>query len=237
MKFKKLERTKKSSFVLDQLVKKLKSEEFEVGDQLPTEPELAEAMGVSRTSVREALAALRLGGVIISKPGHGTYISDKLEEGEGHLENRALSILKRNHNPKEMFEARKVIEPSIAIFAMKEVRAPNLNELKNILEKMDKAVTSNDKETFISLNKRFHLSIAKATRNKAIEDIMEGVLSYMEEDLWKEERKYYYEEDGGDLRESLTLHEGILDAMKKGDEEAVSKELEAHFNYITEGDR
>lgn len=42
---------------------------------------------------------------------------------------------------------------------------------------------------------------------------------------------------GGDLQESLTLHEGILDAMKKGDEEAVSKELEAHFNYITEGDR
>ena len=89
--FQKLEEKKKPLHVASQLVDAIKGGDFDVGEKLPTEEELSEMTGVSRASVREALAALRLGGIIQTKVGKGTYV--KQIPVEDSIQDKILNIL------------------------------------------------------------------------------------------------------------------------------------------------
>ncbi len=235
MTLKKIDSTKKSNFVLNQLVEELSSDEYEVGDQLPTEGELAQLMGVSRGSVREALAALRLTGVITSRAGQGTHLNQKLSKAEGTLEEKALTVLRRDTSPEEMFEARATIEAPISALALKRMDNSDLENIKEILSQMSQAVASVATERYISLNKQFHLSIFQATKNKVLNDIMKSVLSYMEEDLWKEERQCYYEENQERFQKSLKIHKEIFSSLKNKDSTALSNAMKEHFSYLSGG--
>lgn len=232
MGFEKLSGRKKSTYVLEQILDEIKGDGFKVGEKLPSEEELTELTGVSRTSVREALAALRLTGVVKSKAGKGTYINRKPSITNNLLKNQPLSILKDNASPAEMFEARSTIEGAVTNLALDRMGDSDLEKLKGLLEGMREATEAGDFERFLSLNRKFHLAIAEATGNTAIVGIMESVLSYMEEDLWREERRYYYENKEGLLDESFQIHEGIFNAIKKRDRVAVSGEINNHFDRL-----
>lgn len=235
MGFQKLSGRKKSTYVLEQILDEIKGDGYKVGEKLPSEEELAELTGVSRTSVREALAALRLTGVVKSEAGKGTYIKRKPSITDNRLENQALSILKDNASPAEMFEARSTIEEPITDLALDRMGDSDFEKLKGLLEGMREATEAGDFERFLSLNRKFHLTIAEATGNTAIVGIMESVLSYMEEDLWREERRCYYENKEGLLDESFQIHEGIFNAIKDRDRVAVSGEINNHFDRLKSG--
>ena len=236
MAFDKFQKTsKKSGFVLDQIMEELISDNYEVGDQLPAEGKLAEMMDVSRTSVREALAALRLTGIIESRAGQGTYICRDLRKEKDNIQSEALTVLKDSVSPKQMFEARRIIEEAIAVFATKRVNNSDLPGLEKALKGMRKAEKAGDTKKFISFNKKFHLSIAKASKNEVLVNIMDSVLSYLEKDLGKEERLYYYQNSAGAISKSYQIHRSILDALEKGNERAVSKAINKHFDNLLGG--
>ncbi|MCF7890403.1 FCD domain-containing protein [Candidatus Bipolaricaulota bacterium] len=221
--------------MLDQLLEDLSSDKYEIGDRLPTEEKLSQMMGVSRTSVREALAALRLTGVVTSRAGQGTHLRKKPRETNGNstMEKRALTVLKENTSPEEMFEARATIEGPIASLAVEKMDDSDLEKIKKVVGKMSQAVESAATEKYISLNKRFHLSIARATKNNALKNIMKSVLSYMEEELWQEERRYYYEENQQRFRESLQIHRNLFSSLQNKDRAALSEAIKTHFNYLS----
>ena len=235
MTFDKFDSTKKSNFVLDQILQEIHSQRYEVGDCIPTEGKLAEEMGVSRTSVREALAALRLVGVVTSKPGQGTFISKKLSKENGNLKEEALSVLNENTSPDEMFELRETIEGPIAVLAMEKMTDSDLRQLKDVLDRMTEATKSGNKEKYFNMNTKFHLLVAKGTHNKALKNIMESTLSYMNEDLWKEEREYYFQENDAKLSRCLQIHKNIFNALKNEDKPTLLEEIDNHFEYVENG--
>ncbi|MDR7465382.1 MAG: GntR family transcriptional regulator, partial [Armatimonadota bacterium] len=82
MPFQRILTKKKSTHVAEQILQAIMSGQYRVGDRLPPERVLAEEMGVSRPSVREALSALQIVGVVASRVGDGTYVRSAVDTAE-----------------------------------------------------------------------------------------------------------------------------------------------------------
>src|ERR1051326_6004333 len=109
----------KSTRIYEEIVRQIKTMisegRLKSGDQLPPERDLAEKFVVSRTSVRAALRALESLGLIEIRPGEGTFVREV--SVESLIEPLALVMLSQREAIGELFEARRLLEPSIAAFA------------------------------------------------------------------------------------------------------------------------
>ena len=99
--------------IAEQLRSLMQSGEFPAGSRLPAERELAQQMGVSRPSVREALIALEVEGWVEVRTGSGVYVLERPEAVNGH----AVQVPASEWGPLELIRARRVIEGEIASMA------------------------------------------------------------------------------------------------------------------------
>ncbi|MDC4427159.1 GntR family transcriptional regulator, partial [Acinetobacter baumannii] len=148
------------SMVEDEILKK--------GDKLPSERVMAEDLGVSRASVREALRALEVVGLIESKQGAGNYI----KEDFGGLISEPLSIMfmLQGSDPIDIFELREVIELETVVLAARKITDTQLEGIKDILNELKENF---DEDQNVILDKKFHYMIAEASGNKLIIDVLE----------------------------------------------------------------
>src|SRR4030042_4632456 len=111
MTFEKLTQTrfkKKSSFIADQILRLIHSGRYKVGTKLPSERIITEQMGVSRPSLREAISALQIVGILETRPGDGTYVCAHVATDERMRQ--ALTVLQECDSPFENMQARKALE-------------------------------------------------------------------------------------------------------------------------------
>jgi GntR family transcriptional repressor for pyruvate dehydrogenase complex len=226
--FQKLEEKKKPLHVASQLVDAIQGGDFDVGEKLPTEEELSEMTGVSRASVREALAALRLGGIIQTKVGKGTYV--KQIPVEDRIQDKILDILVDHPKPLELQEARAAFEVGIVEIAARKFSQDDRDKVGEILEKMEEAAREDNYETFLDFHKRFHLGIAEATRNDVIEDTLKNLQGIMNDRMWRKlEKKHYLPDKRNYLLESLNIHRKIFLALRQKDTVLAAKRIKKHF--------
>lgn len=162
----------------DEIVRQIKEAMFagklRAGDKLPTERELAERFETSRASVREALRTLEPEGLIRVKKGvvGGIFIADvdhrpAAKSFQTLLQLRKLSI----HH---IAEVRLIFEPQAARLAAERAKPDDLRELEEEIRKMSAAVRDKELPRFYDL--KFHLLIARATRNPILEVLAESML-------------------------------------------------------------
>lgn len=180
MKFKKIGSKKIYIEVIDQIKSLLDSGELKPGDQLPSERDLAECMGISRVSVRQAFAVLEALGILEIKHGEGTFIS--LNKGEGNNLDLFLSNISKESDPMDIIEARKIIEVEIAGVAARQREKEDLLSLRNLLSYMEEKIRQGEETSTIDL--RFHLAIANATHNPVLSLVMNQIASLMRQSLW-----------------------------------------------------
>jgi DNA-binding FadR family transcriptional regulator len=161
--------------VMEQIKDIVKKGELKSGDRLPSERELAEKLEVSRASVREALKALKMLGLIETKHGGGNFINYNFEDSL--LEPLSIVFLLLGSKSEDIIEVRKIIEPEIAALAAKNITKEQVIELKEIANELN--ITS-DIEKCASLDKKFHYKIAQASGNNLISTIMFSVSSLIE---------------------------------------------------------
>jgi len=227
--FKKLERSQKPLQVANQLVEAIKEGDFEQGDKLPTEQEIAERTGVSRASVREALSALRLGGLIRTEVGKGTFVEHVPKVDD--LRDRILNILVDNPKPLELQEARSAFEVGVVEIATRKFSGEDDRKMAQVLDKMKSSAERDEYERFLDLHKQFHLGIARAARNKVIEDTMKHFREIMNDRMWRElEKSHYLPDKRNYLLESHRIHRGVYSAMVDKDPELARKRLKTHFD-------
>ena len=116
--------------IIEQIKDSVKNGELKSGDKLPSERELAEKLQVSRTSVREALKALSMLGLIDSKHGDGNFIKSNVEDCL--LEPLSVVFLLIGNRNEEIFQLRRIIEPEAAAIAANNITEYELNELRLI---------------------------------------------------------------------------------------------------------
>jgi len=150
---------------IEQLVR---SGGLKAGDRLPPEPELAQMLRVSRGSLREALKGLMYLGLIKSRAGDGTYIQSSLSRVL--TEHFQWMILLDEVKHLEIYELRKIIEPTAAALAARRATRGDIERLQAALDGM--AQGRGNPELFRSFDIQFHEAFAQASGNAAIQTTM-----------------------------------------------------------------
>lgn len=227
-KFEKLENSQKPLHVANQLVEAINEGEFAEGDRLPTEEELADRTGVSRASVREALSALRLGGIIRTEVGKGTFVENVPTTDD--LRDQILSILVDNPKPLELQEARAAFEVGVVEIAASKFSEEDERRIEETLKEMMTAAEEDEYKRYLDLHKRFHLDIARAAKNKVIEDTVRQLQGIMIDRMWRRlEENHYLPDERNFLLESQAIHRKIYSAMADHNPALARKRLKEHF--------
>ncbi len=192
------------------------------GDQLPPERELAESLGVSRPSVREAIRGLAILGVVQSRQGGGAYIT-KLD-GDALLGPIQFFLSLEDVNIRELYDARSLIESDVARRAAVHMDAGTLAQLESILLQQKETLT--DARAFRLSDFSFHEAIWGGCGNAFLKRIGETLNV-----LGLEFRKRA-SETAGVLAQSFADHRRLLDALQARDPEAAAKAAEVHMQNV-----
>jgi GntR family transcriptional regulator, hexuronate regulon transcriptional repressor len=193
------------------------------GARLPSERELAEEFGVSRPTVREAMLALELRGMVEARHGSGVYVTD-----DPHPERRAPEL---DIGAFELTEARALFESEAAALAATVITEEELDQLELILEEMVQENEGDPKGE--QADRRFHLAIAEATRNVAIASVVEQLwdLRYKSplcRHMLERARKM-------GVKPRIDEHRILLDALRARDPQAARKAMREHLERVIDG--
>ena len=155
------------------LIALITERQLTAGDRLPPERELAAAMGVSRSSLREALRALAMVGVVEMRQGDGTYLTSL--ETETLLRPVSLVLSLSDSSLAELFEARKLVEPGLAALAAVRISDEAAAELCARAD--TSAAALEDPETFMWADIELHALIAKAAANAVLTRLLDSIAS------------------------------------------------------------
>ena len=233
MEFQKLDQTRfrsKSSIIADQILQMIRNGELNAGEKLPPERIIAEQLGVSRPSVREAISALQIVGILETRPGDGTYVSRSSAKDE--LTQQAMSVLEQSDSPYEILQARKALEIGVIRLAIEMASDDDLLKIKEAWGAKSEKGKTGEYVAYSMRGKEFHLSIAKATKNRLIENIMDKLLDAMNQPLWLNMRRFYYEADDSRIEEMLKVHDDIVAAILERNTEKAIQALEVDFDIV-----
>lgn len=228
--FNRIATKKKSAQVAEQVLDRIRRGTYKVGDRLPPERVLAEQMGVSRPSVREALSALELAGIVESRSGDGTYVARSVPDRLDEI--AALTILEESSSILEALEARRVFERGIVSLAISRVTDQALMPVRAAASDMDQAAADRDYDRFNGANHRFHLAIAAMSGNPVLQATLQPLLAVMRERLALALRRKAYQHHQDYFSRTLRAHKEILAALEAADEAAVLRAIETHFDLL-----
>jgi GntR family transcriptional repressor for pyruvate dehydrogenase complex len=203
------------------LTEMIRSRKLGPGDRLPTERQLAETMGLSRNTVREAIRALEMIRVLDVRRGDGTYVTSL--EPDVLLQATTFVVqLLQDHSVVEMLEVRAILESAAAETAAARISDEQLHALEDAIPEGDDEPWS---ERWLEADRRFHTLIAKAAGNDLLESLLETLST----------GTYTARRIQGDLRhESVrqggSQHRRIYEAIARRDPRAAGLEAGAHVS-------
>ncbi len=192
------------------------------GDKLPPERELAERLGVSRGSVRDAIRTLELVGLVVPRQGEGTVVAD--------LSSEALAVpiasvlLRKRELIAELLDIRKMLEPALAARAAANASPDDIAHLEDVLRRQRAKVLRG--EPTIEEDTEFHYAIAVAAKNGVVRKVLDVLM-----DLLRETRSRSLQAQGRPQR-SLAGHRRVLDAIKRRDADAAERAVKQHLQEI-----
>jgi GntR family transcriptional repressor for pyruvate dehydrogenase complex len=209
--------------VIEQIRLQIVNGAIQPGDRLPPERTLAELIGVHRNSIREALKILEYMGVVESKPGAGTILSDS---GKDILKEKVSSIIR--FSPRrfliELIELREALEPHMAALAAKRATPEDLESMQAAIHDLKQEVSQAGELS--SADERLHLAIAKATHNATFLRLTEPVMAMLSEFRERSQRI------PGRRPEVFREHERIYLAIRDRHPQAARAAMKTHLNRI-----
>jgi GntR family transcriptional repressor for pyruvate dehydrogenase complex len=221
----KIQRKRLTDQIIESLIAMIASGELKPGDKLPPEPQLMERFGVGRSSIRVAIGALELIGLLKVRPGYGTHITDSTEKAQS--KSIGLSLITIGHEKiRELVEARVELEQDIVKLAAKRATKEDIDEIKDQQKKMKSAKKSGPK--LIAADLGFHTALAKASHNSVLLKFLSELRQPMRH--WMEQKaKYNWGYD-----RVVEEHETILKAIEARDPETAQSAMRAHVEVAGE---
>lgn len=201
------------------------------GSRLPSERNLAQILKVSRPAVREAIGSLQNEGLVATRHGSGTYVTES-DPQQGRAVSETPRNLEADFSPNSTLEVRLLIEPAVARLAARR-RTRNLLA-ENLLTQMASVKDITDpkqQELWSECDRLFHRQLAAMTEDALIVKIADEVASSMNQPLWNRLR-----DDGIYDPERIQLyvaeHRLIYEAIVSGDEDAAAFYVEGHLKRV-----
>jgi DNA-binding FadR family transcriptional regulator len=210
--------------VAEEVLKAVAVGNLTVGDRLPNERSLAQQFGVSRSTVREALFALELGGVIQARPGSGYFLTGAAVPAEPTLPLFSSS-------PRHLLEARQLLEPTIARNCADRVLGADLARMRDLIDDTERAGagTSQDSiDRFLALNFAFHLELARVCGNPILAGLIGQLLGTGKHPLWLLMDGIVVQ-DPAIRAQQVVEHREILTAIAGGRGDEAEETMAAHL--------
>ncbi|WP_030742869.1 FadR/GntR family transcriptional regulator [Streptomyces sp. NRRL F-5135] len=207
------------SEVAKRLLDHLSAGDIRPGTRLPAERQLAEALGVARSSVRGALSALDVLGIIEIRPGSGSYVRAGTSEFLPRAINWGLMLGQRR--TQDLVEVRTHLEGVSARLAAERATEGDVARLEEHLTRMREAGT--DAAAFIDADIAFHLETANIARNSVLSDILHSIRALLQ--VWMER----VSDLEGTVSGTLCEHDAVLAAIRAQDADAASEAMAEHM--------
>jgi DNA-binding FadR family transcriptional regulator len=194
------------------------------GERLPSERELASLLAVSRSTLREALIALELGGIVDVRSGSGIYLCAAPQP--------AVPLPEAGPGPFELLSARRLIEPELAAMAARMANDSSVDAIKTAAKEMERVHLdkAGDKSSCELADRNFHLAIARATGNSALAGVLEHLWN-QRGGLWHTLEQLFETEE---LRkETLADHRRIVHAIAARDAAGARRAMRSHLERVT----
>ncbi|WP_426565944.1 FadR/GntR family transcriptional regulator [Angustibacter sp. McL0619] len=213
--------------VTDEAIDKLKgmiaSGELKPGQRLPREADLATGLGLSRSSLREAVRVLSVLRILDVRQGDGTYISSLSTESLVET----LSFIADFHQDSSvlhMLEVRRILEPAASSRA---ARFASAVEVASLLEILDRATPESPVEELVSADIEFHRAIAVASRNPVLASLIESLSGPTQRArIWRGMT------EEGALARTLAEHRAIFEAIQAHDPELAEATSRVHVGGV-----
>ena len=211
----------------DQAIVKIKdmilAGELKPGDRLPPEKELSEALGLSRSSLREAVKALEIIHVLDVRRGDGTYVTSLKPE----VLLGAMSFMADIHQDAsvlELFAVRRILEPAAAAMACGRITPADVARLRSLLAEVAAGTSVDD---LVAHDLIFHRSVCELAGNAYLTSLLDTLSgSTLRARVWRGLT------EEGSVERTLTEHRGIVDALESGDAELVSSRVTVHVSGV-----
>jgi GntR family transcriptional repressor for pyruvate dehydrogenase complex len=218
-----IERTSIKDQTLDRLKRFILSANVKTGQRLPSERELAERLGVGRSSVREALKVLETVGLVEIRIGDGTYVTSQAGASFGRT--LGFELAAWSGALMEIMDARLLIEVAAARAAAARCTDTDLAALQNEVERMEASIHS-DPPTYLASDMQFHRLIGHATHNPLIAQVITNLVDMLER-LLEEANEF----PAGLLNEGESSHRAVLQALQQHNPDAAARAMHLHQKY------
>lgn len=207
---------------IDQILDAIRTATLHKGDRLPPERLLAEQMRISRPTVREAVKVLAQYGIVEVRPGPagGIFVVSELippdftSEPENLLMTELAGVL----------EARRLLEPRVAHLAALYGTQEDFDALRESIEMA--AALDHDRRMLFQLDARFHLTMARATRNETVVEFMRVLYRK------REAARELFRDSQAEAVNLARIHQATLDAIISGDPGRIEEVMDQHLAVL-----
>lgn len=225
-----------SSGVLERTVRQLEEKVLEgswgTSARLPAERSLAELMGVSRSTVREAIQRLVSRGLLETKRGSGVFV---VQKQTARLSAPWLQLVADNPPLRaETLEFRLVFECAAARFAAQRSTPQELERLQSVLLKMREAVTCHDVDAEAAIDGEFHTALTAASHNRMFDQFYASVITMLREHIAANTFDATLNNSNAVAQSAMRLsqHEAIYFAVRDRDPDAAQQAMFAHIAFV-----
>lgn len=190
------------------------------GDRLPSEADLCTALGIGRSTLREALKSLAFVGLVQMRPGEGTYVVDGTERLVERL--NARGRLKTEKELEDVGEARLILETELAALAAERLEPADLKNLEDILARMERSLHAGGRD-YAELDVDFHLAVAKCSKNRLLHELLVPIRETLQEFIAKSQ------ELPGIKQSAHDHHAKIVTAIRQRNPDKARRAMRAHL--------
>ncbi len=211
--------------IVNQIQQAIRDGQLARGSKLPTERNLSETFGVSRSVVREAIKVLDAMGLVESRQGSGLYVRNESIQTVSRA--FVLSVSPDAESVDRLFEFRQGLEAEAARLAAQRRTEAHLLAMKQALGLVDEATDPQDWDVFGEADTRFHILLAEASANPYLQ-VAVATARDMQRDVVN-----LFAEQAGSMQEAMTHHRMILDAIEQRDTERAASLMSRHIRYTS----
>lgn len=228
MPFQKVEPERLSQSVIRQIERLILHGILRPGERLPAERDLAEKLGVSRPSLREALAELQEAGLLVTRPGAGVFVADVL----GSAFSPALVKLFASHDEAvfDYLDFRRDMEALAAERAARMGSDADLKVVDSLLRRMEAAHGKRNPSEEAGLDAEFHLAIIEASHNVVMLHMMRSMFDLLREGVFYNRQVMFRQRTTRDSL--LDQHRAINIALQARDPERARAAVQAHLDFV-----
>jgi GntR family transcriptional repressor for pyruvate dehydrogenase complex len=223
--FKQIASSKINFQIMNQIKEKIRSGELQLGDRLPSERTMAEQLGVSRATVREAIRSMELMGLVICVQGEGNFIPESLENSL--IEPLSLMFMLNRSHANEISELRRALEIEAVRLAAEKISE---GEVKRLEESLDIMENSDIKRNRVEADHAFHDQIAKASGNMLIINLLNSLSQIIEEQMAGVRANLIL--DDNNLHVINQQHRLIFKALEQRDRDEAITAMTKHMDYV-----